>query len=119
MNMSLPRRRFIHSALALSALPYAKLLAADSPAPPDVEAVTGDGKQILLKGADVKDLAARLRGELLLANSAGYDTARRAWNGAFDRHPALIARCTGAADVMRMTPAMLLGCVFERSVTCG
>jgi FAD/FMN-containing dehydrogenase len=101
MNTNLPRRRFLHSALALSALPYAKLLAADSPAPPDVEAVTGDGKQVLLKGTDVKDFAARLRGELLLASSAGYDTVRRAWNGAFDRHPALIARCTGAADVMQ------------------
>ena len=27
-------------------------------------------------------------------------TRRGIWNGAFDRHPALIARCTGAADVM-------------------
>ena len=25
---------------------------------------------------------------------------RRVWNAAFDRHPALIARCSGAADVM-------------------
>lgn len=101
MNTNIPRRRFLHSALALSALPCTRLLAADSPAPADVEGVTGDGKPVLLKGADVKDFAARLRGELLLANSAGYDSARRAWNGAFDRHPALIARCTGAADVMQ------------------
>lgn len=101
MNTNIPRRRFLHSALALSALPCTRLLAADSPAPADVEAVTGDGKPVLLKGTDVKDFAARLRGELLLANSAGYDSARRAWNGAFDRHPALIARCTGAADVMQ------------------
>ena len=41
-----------------------------------------------------------MRGDLLLRSSAGYDTARRAWNGAFDRHPALIARCSGPADVM-------------------
>ena len=41
-----------------------------------------------------------MRGELLLRDSAGYDTARHVWNGAFDRHPALIARCSGPADVM-------------------
>ena len=30
----------------------------------------------------------------------GYDAARRIWNGDIDRHPAVIARCTGAADVV-------------------
>ena len=29
----------------------------------------------------------------------GYDETRRVWNGAFDRHPALIARCAGPDDV--------------------
>jgi FAD/FMN-containing dehydrogenase len=101
--MYMKRRQFIHTALA--ALPAVALprfaSAADAPAPlPDVEALTSDRKEILLKGADVKDFAAQLRGELLLRDSAGYDTARRAWNGAFDRHPALIARCSGPADVM-------------------
>jgi FAD binding domain/Berberine and berberine like len=40
------------------------------------------------------------RGEVLLPTSPGYDTARRIWNGAIDRHPAYIARCTGVADVV-------------------
>jgi FAD binding domain len=31
---------------------------------------------------------------------AGYDTARRVWNGMVDKRPALIARCTGANDVV-------------------
>ena len=39
------------------------------------------------------------RGELFGPEDAGYDQARRLWNGAIDRRPALIARCTGAADV--------------------
>jgi FAD/FMN-containing dehydrogenase len=39
-------------------------------------------------------------GELLLPNSPGYDAARRIWNGAIDRHPACIARCTSVADVV-------------------
>jgi len=97
------RREFLRTTLATvpaAMLPYGRLFAAgESGAINDVEAVTGAGKQIVLKGADVKDFAARLRGEVLLRESAGYDAARRVWNGAFDRHPALIARCTGAADV--------------------
>jgi len=104
MSMILGRRRFVRAALAAlpaAALPFGKLFAAtDAATLDDVEAVTGTGKQIILKGTDVKDFAARLRGPLLLRSSAGYDTVRRAWNGAFDRHPALIARCSGAADVM-------------------
>ena len=39
------------------------------------------------------------RGELLGPGDAGYDQARRLWNGAIDKRPALIARCTGEADV--------------------
>jgi FAD/FMN-containing dehydrogenase len=31
---------------------------------------------------------------------AGYDAARAIWNGAVDRRPACIARCTGVADVV-------------------
>jgi FAD/FMN-containing dehydrogenase len=101
--MYMKRRQFIQTALA--ALPAVAIprfaSAADAAAPlADVEALTLDRKEILLKGADVKDFAARLRGELLLRDSAGYDSARRLWNGAFDRHPALIARCSGPADVM-------------------
>ena len=102
MKTMLPRRQFVRSALAVSAaLPFGRLFAADpATALPDLEAVTGDGRQILLKGTDVRDLAASLRGPLLQPSSAGYDEARSVWNAAFDRHPALIARCSGAADVM-------------------
>jgi FAD/FMN-containing dehydrogenase len=42
---------------------------------------------------------AGFRGELLGPGDAGYDEARRLWNGAVDKRPALIARCTGVADV--------------------
>lgn len=98
------RRQFLRSTLATipaALVPYGKLFAAsDLSAINDVEAVTGSGKQILLKAADVKDFAARLRGDLLLRESAGYDVARRVWNASFDRHPALIACCTGATDVV-------------------
>ena len=46
------------------------------------------------------ELGGALRGELLLPASVGYDTGRRIWNGAIDRRPAGIARCTGVADVV-------------------
>ena len=45
-------------------------------------------------------LRGSFRGELLLPTSPGYDDARRIWNGAIDRRPACIARCTGVADVV-------------------
>ncbi len=40
------------------------------------------------------------RGRLISADDADYDTARAIWNGAIDRRPRLIARCTGTADVV-------------------
>ena len=46
------------------------------------------------------ELGRSFGGELLLPTSPGYDIARRIWNGAIDRHPACIARCTGVADVV-------------------
>jgi FAD/FMN-containing dehydrogenase len=42
----------------------------------------------------------RFRGELLREDDEGYDEAREVWNAMIDRYPALIARPTGAADVM-------------------
>jgi FAD/FMN-containing dehydrogenase len=38
-------------------------------------------------------------GRLIEPGHADYDSARAVWNGAIDRHPRLIARCNGAADV--------------------
>src|SRR6478752_9015930 len=45
-------------------------------------------------------LRARFRGALLRPGEEGYDEARRVWNGAIDRRPALIARCVGVDDVV-------------------
>lgn len=40
------------------------------------------------------------KGELLSPADPGFDEHRRIWNGMIDRRPALIARCTDAADVV-------------------
>jgi hypothetical protein len=49
----------------------------------------------------VAEFRASLRGTLIHPAEPGYDEARRVWNGMIDRRPALIARCAGAADVIR------------------
>jgi FAD/FMN-containing dehydrogenase len=54
----------------------------------------------LVKEAAFQGLRARFRGALLRPGEEGYDDARRVWNGAIDRHPALIARCVGVDDVV-------------------
>src|SRR5437764_1062460 len=47
----------------------------------------------------VDHLQASFRGELVGPGDAGYDEHRKVWNGSIDRHPGLIARCAGVADV--------------------
>src|SRR6185312_11923400 len=45
------------------------------------------------------ELAAALRGGLLLPGDTDYETRRHVWNGAIDRHPLAIARGIDAEDV--------------------
>lgn len=45
-------------------------------------------------------LAKHFSGKLLQPNDDGYDDARRVHNGLVDKRPALIARCTGTADIV-------------------
>src|SRR2546421_4759876 len=46
------------------------------------------------------ELQSSLRGELVRPDDPFYDEQRRVWNGSISRRPALIARCTGVADVI-------------------
>jgi FAD/FMN-containing dehydrogenase len=45
------------------------------------------------------ELATAFTGQLLRPTDDGYEDARRVHNGLIDKHPALIARCRGVADV--------------------
>jgi FAD/FMN-containing dehydrogenase len=40
------------------------------------------------------------RGQIILPADAGYEAARRIWNASIDKHPGLITRCSGVADVV-------------------
>ena len=101
------RRHFLQSSVAAAvaaSLPasqaLAAALAAISEVSSNVNAVTGNGTQITLEQAAVKELSDSLRGRLLLPGVEGYDAARRVLNPVIDKHPALVIQPSGAADIM-------------------
>lgn len=49
---------------------------------------------------DIESFRHALRGELVQPGAPGYEMARRVWNGAIDKRPALIAYCAGPDDVI-------------------
>ncbi len=102
------RRDFCRTALAsgaMAAMPAVATysLAGDSRTPEfkDTWGVTFSGKPTLIFASDIRNFAASIHGRVLTAADPGYDHARRIWNRMIDRRPALIARCSGAADVVR------------------
>lgn len=52
-----------------------------------------------LSASSLQSLRAHVQGTVLTAGDPGYDAARAIWNGMFDRRPAVITRCSSAADV--------------------
>ncbi|HEX9140315.1 MAG TPA: FAD-binding oxidoreductase [Steroidobacteraceae bacterium] len=103
------RRDFCKSTLiggALAALPAAhwrRALAAEAApnAGSDIAAIKLSGDTTVIPAADVKAFAANLHGRLVTASDPDYDQVRRVYNKMINRRPALIARCSGAADVAR------------------
>ncbi len=47
----------------------------------------------------VQGLRARHRGPIVLPGEPGYEDSRTVWNAMIQRHPAVVLRCLGAADV--------------------
>jgi len=55
----------------------------------------------VLGSATLAEFSAGLLGTAVLPADVDYDHARSVWNGAHDRHPAVIVRCGDVADVIR------------------
>ena len=66
----------------------------------DLNIATLSGDYAVISEAEVEDFRGSLHGESLLPDDAGYDGARRIWNAMIDKRPAMIARCSGTADVI-------------------
>jgi FAD/FMN-containing dehydrogenase len=98
------RRQFLATAAGVAGfLPLSRALAALGKAavPDELPAIRLGGGATTLKRAELAELQASLRGTVLVPGADGYESARRVWNGMIDRRPAVIARCTSAADVSR------------------
>ena len=50
-------------------------------------AITLDGTETMIDGAEVAAFKQCLRGDLLCPEDAGYESARRVWNGMIDKRP--------------------------------
>jgi FAD/FMN-containing dehydrogenase len=53
-----------------------------------------------LGDATLAELRSEIAGTVIVPGDANYESARRTWNHAIDRHPAMILRCSGTADVV-------------------
>jgi FAD/FMN-containing dehydrogenase len=56
---------------------------------------------VKITSSAVEDLKSRFQGKLIVPADPQYEAARRVFNAAIDRRPALIAQCAGADDVAR------------------
>ncbi len=66
----------------------------------DLKIATLSGDYTVLGKAELDDFRDGLHGGSLLPGDEGYDGARQLWNAMVDKRPALIARCSGTADVI-------------------
>ena len=48
----------------------------------------------------IDGLKLSLQGQVLAAGDSAYEDSRKVWNSMIDRHPAIIVRCLGVADVI-------------------
>jgi FAD/FMN-containing dehydrogenase len=66
----------------------------------DLSLASRRGGATRIEGTRLEAFRAAMRGETLVPGEPGYDAARVVWNGMIDRRPALVARCSGVADVL-------------------
>ncbi len=100
------RRHFCRGSLAAavaaslsSGQAFSSVLQALTQVTSSINAVTGEGGDVVLEQAAVQELSDSLRGNLLLTGSEAYDQARRVLNKSIDKYPALIVQPSGVADI--------------------
>jgi FAD/FMN-containing dehydrogenase len=54
-----------------------------------------------VQAGKIEELKSRFKGRVLIPGDGEYENARKIWNGMIDKRPAIIARCTSTADVVR------------------
>jgi FAD/FMN-containing dehydrogenase len=96
------RRDLLQTSLGVAALWPLRTLPADgSPSIADLPGTMLNGGTTTVRGRDLGELAASMRGQVLVAGQKGYDKARQVWNAMFDKRPGVIAQCASPTDVMR------------------
>jgi hypothetical protein len=93
------RRRFVHQTAIATAALYGRPMK-----------LLGGGRQIFgereqnaapIDAATIRKLASQISGHVITPEAPDYEASRVVGNRAYDRHPALIVRCTGASDITR------------------
>jgi FAD/FMN-containing dehydrogenase len=72
----------------------------------------------VVEPATLAELDASFGGSLVTPDAPGYDDARKVFNAMIDRRPAVVARCSGVADVMAAL-ALAREHELEVAVRCG
>lgn len=101
------RRHFVQSSLAAAValsfhqrLVHAALVGGGEVSA-DIQAVTGDGREVTLARAAVQELADSLRGNVVLPGSEAYENARLLLNPRVNRYPALVVQPQVPTDVCK------------------
>ena len=53
-----------------------------------------------MSAIDIKSFRSAFHGEVFEPPDVGYNEARQIWNASVSKHPRVIARCSGVADVI-------------------
>jgi FAD binding domain/Berberine and berberine like len=59
-----------------------------------------NAKGVVVGRGGIERFQTAFRGEVIQPDDLRYETARMIWNASIDKHPGLIARCSGVADVI-------------------
>ena len=66
-----------------------------------VAVTTIHGDALEIPNESIEALRAQVRGAVLVPGSPGYEESRTLWNAMIEKHPGLVVRCAGQADVVR------------------